>query len=272
MGTGKLNSHTEIAVRLVCFASVLLVMAMWQWLAPRRELSVNRPWRWGSNLAIVVLNGVLVRFIVPITAVSASIFASSRGWGLLNVLDWPVWLEGLIAIVLLDLAIYVQHVLFHAVPWLWRLHMVHHADLDFDVTTGVRFHTLEILISAVIKLAVVLAIGPAPVAVVIFEVVLNATSMFNHSNVYLPERIDRILRWVVVTPDIHRVHHSIIRRETDSNFGFNLPWWDYLFRTYIAQPQDGHEKMTIGIPHYRNEKRTQRLWGMLTLPLRRKDE
>ncbi len=246
-------------------------MAMWQWLSPRRKLSMNRPWRWGSNVTLVVLNGVLVRLIVPVTAVGFAMVAQSHGWGLLNLVDWPLWLEGVIAILLLDLAIYVQHVVFHVVPWLWRLHMVHHADMDFDVTTGVRFHTLEILISALVKLAVVIALGPAPVAVVIFEVLLNATSMFNHSNIWIPPRIDRVLRWVVVTPDLHRVHHSVIRGETDSNFGFNLPWWDYLFRTYVAQPRDGHENMTIGIPDYRKEKITQRLWGILTLPLRRKD-
>jgi sterol desaturase/sphingolipid hydroxylase (fatty acid hydroxylase superfamily) len=194
--------------------------------------------------------------------------AESRSWGLLHQVRWPAWLEVALAVLAFDLAIYLQHVMFHAVPALWRLHMVHHADLDFDVTTGLRFHTLEILLSALIKLAVVVVIGPPAVAVVIFEVLLNATSMFNHSNVRMPGWLDRLLRWLVVTPDMHRVHHSVIRRETNSNFGFNFSWWDVLLGTYRDQPAAGHETMTIGVSHLREERQVDRLLPMLAMPLR----
>lgn len=261
-----MSEQVEIAVRLGCFGGVLLVMTLWEMLAPRRALTVRKAPRWASNLGLVVLNIVLARLIVPITAVAASVVAQSRGWGLLHQVDWPIWMEAVLAVLAFDLAIYLQHVMFHAVPMFWRLHMVHHADLDFDVTTGLRFHTVEILLSALIKLGVVVVVGPPAVAVVIFEVLLNATSMFNHSNVRMPERLDRVLRWFVVTPDMHRVHHSVIRRETNSNFGFNLPWWDFLLGTYRAQPQEGHTGMTIGITHLRNECDVDRLHHMLALP------
>lgn len=258
--------QTEAAVRLGCFAGVLVAMAVWELLAPRRHLTVRKTPRWASNLGLVVLNTITARLLIPVTAVAAAGLAESRGWGVLHVVDWPRWWEMLIAIAALDLAIYLQHVMFHAVPALWRLHKVHHADLDLDVTTGLRFHTLEILLSALIKLAAVLVIGPSPVAVVVFEVLLNATSMFNHSNVRLPSGLDGWLRWLVVTPDMHRVHHSVIRRETNSNFGFNLPWWDHLLGTYRAQPRDGHTAMTIGLSDLRDEKIADRLPRMLVLP------
>lgn len=260
--------HSEVAIRLTCFFFVLLAMIAWELLAPRRHLLLKRRWRWSSNIGLVVLNGILLRFLVPITAAGAALFAQASGYGLLNFVDWPIWLEVSISVVAFDAAIYGQHVLFHMVPWLWRLHMVHHADMDIDVTTGLRFHTIEIFLSALIKLAVVFLLGPPAIAVVIFEVLLNATSMFNHSNISIPLWLDKLLRLVVVTPDMHRVHHSVIRRETNSNFGFNLPWWDYLFRTYLSQPRDGHQQMTIGVSDYREETQTQRLPGMLQLPFR----
>ena len=263
-----MSEQLEVAIRLGFFLGVLLLMTLWELLAPRRRLTVRKSPRWASNLTLVVLNVVLARFLVPVTAVAAAVAAESQGWGLLQLVDWPRWLEVGIAVLAFDLAIYLQHVMFHAVPALWRLHMVHHADLDLDVTSGLRFHTLEILLSALIKLAVVVVIGPAAVAVVIFEVLLNATSMFNHSNVRMPGWLDRALRWVVVTPDMHRVHHSVIRRETNSNFGFNLPWWDYLLGTYRAQPKEGHIGMTIGLTSERDESRVERLPGMLLLPFR----
>ncbi len=261
-----MNQRDEMIVRLGCFAGVLLVMAVWELLAPRRKLSVGKPWRWSNHLGLVALNVILARAVVPVTAVAAASFAQSRQWGVLSLADWPNWVEIVVAVTVLDLAIYLQHVLFHSVPLLWRLHMVHHADLDFDVTTGLRFHTLEIVLSAFIKLAVVAALGPPAIAVVIFEVLLNATSMFNHSNVRMPTGLDRVLRFVVVTPDMHRVHHSVIRRETNSNYGFNLPWWDFLLGTYRDQPQEGHERMTIGITHLRDEKQNERLPGILSMP------
>ncbi len=264
-----MSGQIEVTVRLGFFLGILVFMALLEVLIPRRALTVRKPPRWASNLGLVVLNGILARFLVPITAVGAAVVAESRGWGLLHLVNWPDWLEFVLAILALDLAIYLQHVMFHAVPALWRLHMVHHADLDFDVTTGLRFHTLEIVLSAFIKLAAVVVIGPAASAVVIFEVVLNATSMFNHSNVRLPLKLDYYLRRFVVTPDMHRVHHSVISRETNSNFGFNLPWWDFLLGTYLSQPAAGHEKMTIGLSAIRDERAADRLDRMLLLPFRR---
>jgi sterol desaturase/sphingolipid hydroxylase (fatty acid hydroxylase superfamily) len=242
-------------------------MAAWEHLAPRRRQEVPRLVRWPNNLGIVVVDTLLVRLIFPTAAVGLALVAEAQGWGLFNALAAPWWVAVIGSLIVLDLAIYLQHVLFHAVPALWRLHRVHHADLEFDVTTGLRFHPVEILLSMGIKLAVVVALGPPAVAVLIFEVVLNATSMFNHGNVRLPAHVDRVLRWVVVTPDMHRVHHSVRPDETNSNFGFNLPWWDRLLGTYRAQPADGHEGMTIGIEQFRQARE---LWldRMLIQPLR----
>ena len=253
-------------MRLTSFAGVLLAMALWELVAPRRKLTAAKPLRWASNLGLVTLNTVLVRLATPLSAVAMAALAAQRGWGLLNWIAWPAWLEIVLGVIALDLAIYLQHVMFHAVPALWRLHLVHHADLDIDVTTGLRFHTLEILLSMAIKVGAVLVIGPSVWAVVAFEVLLNATSMFSHSNVRMPAWLDRLLRLVVVTPDMHRVHHSVIQRETNSNFGFNLPWWDYLLGTYRVQPEQGHDGMTTGLPQLRDERQTERLHHMLLLP------
>ncbi|HUY90595.1 MAG TPA: sterol desaturase family protein [Pirellulales bacterium] len=261
-----MTEQFEIAVRLGCFGGILLVMALWELLAPRRPLTVRKAPRWASNLGLVAMNVVLARSLAPIAAAAAALVAESRSWGLLHLADWPAWLEIALAVAAFDLAIYLQHVMFHAVPALWRLHMVHHADLDFDVTTGLRFHTLEIVLSALFKLAVVVLVGPAAAAVVVFEVLLNATSMFNHSNVRMPGWLDRLLRWVIVTPDMHRVHHSVVRAEANSNFGFNLPWWDFLLGAYRSQPSAGHENMTIGVSQLRDELQADRLSGMLTIP------
>ena len=257
----------EPLIRLCVFAGIFAAMAAWEVLAPRRERKLARGTRWPSNIGIVVLDTVLVRLVLPTTAVGLALVAEARGWGLMHALGLPLWASVPLAIVALDLAIYLQHVLFHAVPALWRLHRVHHADLEIDVTTGARFHPIEILLSMGIKLGVVAALGTPAVAVLIFEVLLNATSMFNHSNVRMPLRLDRGLRWIVVTPDMHRVHHSIAARETNSNFGFNLPWWDRLFGTYRGQPAAGHEGMTIGIEQFRDPAE-QRLDHMLTQPFR----
>ena len=261
---------SEPQIRLIAFAGVFAVMAAWEMLAPRREQQLGRGARWPSNMGIVVLDTVLVRLVFPTTAVGLALLAEAKGWGLLYFLGLPVWADALLAILALDFAIYLQHVLFHAVPALWRLHRMHHADLEFDVTTGARFHPIEILLSMGLKLGVVAALGAPAVAVLIFEVLLNATAMFNHSNVRMPAWVDGVLRWVVVTPDMHRVHHSIVARETNSNFGFNLPWWDRLFGTYRAQPTAGHDAMIIGIEQFR-EPREQRLDRMLTQPFRDDD-
>ena len=242
----------EAAIRLGFFFGVLVLMAAWEAATPRRERTQTRALRWTSNLGIVVVNTLLVRLLFPVLPVALALIADDRGWGLFNIVDAPTWLAVVVSVVLLDLLIYGQHVFVHFVPVLWRLHRMHHADLDIDVTTGARFHPLEIIFSILIKMAAVAVLGAPAAAVLIFEVALNATSMFNHANVKLPAGLDRVLRWVVVTPDMHRVHHSVIKTETDSNFGFNLPWWDRLFGTYKDQPQDGHDGMTIGLPIFRD--------------------
>lgn len=230
----------EPTIRLAAFLGMLTVMALWEVAAPRRRREVPRVIRWTNNLALVALDTIILRLSFPIIAVGLAVMAEERGWGFFNNFDLPVWVAITASMLLLDLAIYLQHVMFHAVPGLWRLHRMHHADLDFDATTGLRFHPVEILISMGIKLAVVAALGPPAVAVLLFEVVLNATAMFNHADIKLPRPVDRILRLFVVTPDMHRVHHSVDPRETNSNYGFNLPWWDHLLGTYVAQPAKGN--------------------------------
>jgi sterol desaturase/sphingolipid hydroxylase (fatty acid hydroxylase superfamily) len=256
----------EPLIRLGAFFGVFALMAAWEVLAPRRALTVSRTVRWANNLGLVALNTVLLRLVFPTAAVGTALLAEAQGWGLLNRLELPPSVVVPLAVVALDFAIYLQHVMFHAVPALWRLHRVHHADLDFDLTTGARFHPIEIGLSMLIKLAVVVLLGAPALAVLLFEVLLNATAMFNHANVRLPEALDRILRWFVVTPDMHRVHHSVEDDETNSNFGFNLPWWDRLLGTYRAQPRGGHQGMTIGIRTYRDPKLCAWLPGMLVLP------
>jgi sterol desaturase/sphingolipid hydroxylase (fatty acid hydroxylase superfamily) len=257
----------EPVIRLGCFLGILLVMALWEALAPRRPQAIGRLRRWPNNLGLVVLDTLIVRFLFPLAGVGMAFLAESKGWGLFNILALPAWPAIPPAVLLLDLIIYGQHVAFHAVPMLWRLHRLHHADLEFDVTTGLRFHPGEILLSMAIKLAAIALLGAPPLAVLVFEILLHGTSLFNHGNVRLPHGFDRILRLFVVTPDMHRVHHSIDRRETDSNFGFNLPWWDRVFGTYRAQPALGHDRMTLGIDAFR-DPRELRLDRMLWQPLR----
>jgi sterol desaturase/sphingolipid hydroxylase (fatty acid hydroxylase superfamily) len=261
-----MSAH-EPAIRLAVFSAVFVAMAVWELLAPRRPQVIGRATRWPGNLGIVALDVALVRILFPTTAVGLALLAESEGWGLLNAWPVPAWIAVPIAVIVLDLVIYLQHVLFHAVPALWKLHRMHHADLELDVTTGARFHPVEIILSMVIKLTAVAALGAPAVAVLIFEVLLNATAMFNHANARLPERVDRVLRWLVVTPDMHRVHHSVVMRETNSNFGFNMPWWDRLFGTYRDQPAAGHERMTIGVEELRDPTEL-RLDRMLTQPFR----
>jgi sterol desaturase/sphingolipid hydroxylase (fatty acid hydroxylase superfamily) len=256
----------EPIVRLGCFVGVLLLMALWEVSAPCRRLSVRRSVRWSANLGLVAIDTLAVRFLIPLGAVGVAVVSREHGWGLLNLAAVPEWLAVAAAVVALDLFIYLQHVMFHAVPLLWRLHMVHHADLDFDATTGVRFHPLEILLSMGIKMAVVALLGAPALAVVLFEILLNATSVFNHGNVRLPAGAERLLRLMVVTPEMHRVHHSIRPEETNSNFGFNLPWWDHLFGTYRGRPADGHEGMTLGLQQFREERVAVCLFRLLVLP------
>jgi len=257
--------NAEMKIRLGFFFGIFALVAVFELLAPRRALTTSKARRWFANLAIIALNPLSVRLVFPILPVGMALLAEERQWGLLNNVSVPCWLEAAIGVIVLDLSIYLQHVLHHAVPVLWRLHMVHHADLDFDVTTGLRFHPIEIVVSMAIKIMTVTALGPPALAVLIFEVALNATSMFNHSNIRIPERIDQILRLFIVTPDMHRVHHSVIIRETNSNYGFNFPWWDRLLGTYKGQPAMGHEGMTIGLSQFRDPKRLILPW-LLILP------
>jgi sterol desaturase/sphingolipid hydroxylase (fatty acid hydroxylase superfamily) len=255
----------EETVRLIFFFGVLIIVALWELLAPRRKLTMSKPVRWASNLGIVFIDTAIVKLIFPVLAIHVAFVAQENSWGLLNNITLPYWVEVVIGILILDGIIYLQHVMFHAVPLLWRLHMMHHADLDYDVTTGLRFHPLEIIMSMVIKMASIAALGASPVTVVLFEIILNATAMFNHGNIKLPLGLDAVLRLLVVTPDMHRVHHSVTIRETNSNFGFNFPWWDRLFGTYRAQPAAGHEGMTIGLAQFRDPGKNN-LIGMLVLP------
>lgn len=264
MGDIILSNH--MAIRLASFSLVLVAMAVWEVLAPRRPLQLTRLARWPHNLGIVLLNTLLVRVLFPTAAVGMALYAQDRGWGLLSGSGIATWIVVPLCVLVLDLAIYLQHVMFHAVPLFWRFHRMHHADLDFDVTTGARFHPVEIVLSMLIKFAVIIAIGPPAIAVLVFEVILNATSMFNHSNARIVPAIDRVLRCFVVTPDMHRVHHSTEDDETNSNFGFNLPWWDRLFGTYRDQPRAGHTGMTIGIHDFREPRVCDRLSGMLMIP------
>lgn len=256
----------EVTIRLGFFFGVFAIMALWEIKAPRRTLTISKAIRWTNNLGLVFFNSLILRLIFPAAAVGVAAFAAENGWGLLNHFEVTFPLAVVISVVAMDFVIYLQHVLVHAVPTLWRLHRVHHADLDFDVTTGARFHPIEIILSMLIKFATIVVLGPPLVAVVIFEVVLNAMAMFNHGNVRLPLGLDRVLRFIVVTPDMHRVHHSVEDNEANSNFGFNLSIWDRIFGTYINQPRDGHEGMTIGIHQYRETKQVSWLPGMLALP------
>ncbi len=262
-----MDPTVELLIRSAFFAVVFAALALWEIGAPRRALVAGRAPRWPHNLGILLVDVLAVRILVPTAAVGAALFAAGRGWGLLHLAGLRLSVAALLGFLVLDLVIYAQHVVFHKVPLLWRLHRMHHADLDFDVSTGGRFHPFEILISMLIKIATVIAFGIPVVAVLLFELALNATSLFNHANVAMPPALDRILRLLVVTPDMHRVHHSVLRRETDSNFGFNLPWWDRLFGTYRPQPELGHSGMTIGLPIFR-DSRELRIDRLLTQPFR----
>jgi sterol desaturase/sphingolipid hydroxylase (fatty acid hydroxylase superfamily) len=261
----SLAATYEPVLRLVAFLGIFALIALWEVVAPRRARQFARSTRWPHNIALLLVNIAAVRVFAPGVAIAVALAGERNGWGLFNVIQPPIWLGIPIAVALLDLVIYFQHVAFHAVPTLWRLHRVHHTDLDFDVTTGTRFHPIEILISTGIKCAAVAAIGAPVVAVLAFELLLNASSMFNHGNVRLPMGIDRWMRWLIVTPDMHRVHHSVAFNETSSNFGFNLPWWDRALGTYRDQPAAGHEAMVIGVDAFRTEA-DLRIDRLLTQP------
>jgi sterol desaturase/sphingolipid hydroxylase (fatty acid hydroxylase superfamily) len=253
-------------VRSVAFAIVLAVMAVWEMLHPVRPLAISKPVRWFNNLAIVALNAVVMRVVFPLTLFGLALLGEEHEWGALHLTNWAGWVRVVVSVVVLDGVIYLQHVMFHAVPLLWRFHRMHHADLDFDVTTGLRFHTCEMLISLGVKITAILALGPPALGVLVFEVLLTSTAMFNHSNVRLPKALERLVRAILVTPDMHRVHHSIVPAETNSNFGFSLPWWDFLMGTYRARPAAGDDGVVIGLPDQRDPRRTAWLPLMLALP------
>lgn len=259
----------EPLIRISFFLGVLAIMAVWELASPRRRQEIPRLIRWSNNIGVVFIDALLVRLAFPVLAVELALRIEARGWGLFNAIELPVWIVFTISLLVLDFIIYLQHVIFHTVPIFWRLHRMHHSDLEFDVSTALRFHPLEIMLSMVIKLIAVAILGTPALAVLVFEVLLNATAMFNHSNIRIPGHIDSVLRLFLVTPDMHRIHHSVKREEANTNFGFNLPWWDRLLGTYQAQPQDGHEGMQIGV----NQFRTIRdLWldRMLIQPLKGK--
>lgn len=258
----------DALVRLTGFALVLAAMLAWEALAPRRPARESRGRRWRTNLGVGVFNALLLRVALPTTAIGVAELAAARGWGLMNLLGSEGWLAVASAVVVLDLVLYLQHALFHRLPALMRLHAAHHADPDFDATTGVRFHPLEILISMLLKYAAIAALGAPALAVLLFELLLNVTSLFSHGNVGLPQSVDRALRCVLVTPDMHRIHHSTIRAERDSNYGFCLSVWDRLFGTYTAMPARGHEEMRIGLDAYPDARVSTTLSGMIAMPFR----
>jgi sterol desaturase/sphingolipid hydroxylase (fatty acid hydroxylase superfamily) len=258
-------AKNELWIRLGFFFGILVIMYLWELIAPRRPLTTSKSARWFSNLGLVLIDSVIVRLAFPAGLAGVAFLAQQRGWGLLNPFELSTLLKIVFSVLILDLAIYLQHVMFHSTPLLWRLHMVHHSDMDIDVTTGVRFHPIEILLSMGIKMVVVVLIGAPPASVLIFEIILNGTSMFNHGNVRYPQPIDPFLRLIVVTPEMHRVHHSTIRWETNSNLGFSFPWWDRLFGTYRNQPAKGHLDMIIGLDQYKEPQKLTFLW-LIALP------
>ena len=264
-------ANNEGAIRLAVFLSLFALLALSECLKPRRKLAVSKANRWTTNIAIVLLDSVIVRLIFPAAAVGVALWAAANGYGLFNAIDAPLWLAIIAAFLALDFAVWLSHVASHKIPMFWRIHRMHHSDRDFDVTTAIRFHPIEIVLSMVWKVAWVIVLGAPAVAVIIFEIFLNGTAMFNHSNWKLPLDLDRILRLVVVTPDMHRVHHSSINRETDSNYGFNLPWWDRLFGTYIDQPELGHDGMEIGLKEWQDERPVKLGWS-LSVPFQEQSE
>ncbi|OOE80071.1 hypothetical protein BZG72_12970 [Salinivibrio sp. PR6] len=258
----------EAGFRLSLFVAVLAVMLVAEWRWPKRKLTRTRRERWSGNILLTVFNTLTLRVLAPVSAVGAANLAAASGFGIFNQFSLPEWIAVLVTLVVMDMAIWYQHKLFHQIPWLWRLHLVHHADMDIDVTTGARFHTVEIWLSMAIKCVLVALLGAPVVAVIVFETLLSGMAMFNHSNVRLPKRLDAWLRRVIVTPDMHRVHHSTRFHECNANYGFNLSCWDRWFNSYVPQPRKGHQGMRIGLNEVGQVTDASRVWGMLRLPLR----
>ena len=263
--------ENEVVIRLAVFLGLFALLAFAEVLLPRRKRDLKRRTRWFTNIGLIIIDSITIRLmaiVMPVMAVAAAADASARGWGLLGTVDWPIWIEVILAMLILDFVIWLQHLVTHKIPLLWRLHQVHHADLDMDVTTAIRFHPIEIALSMILKIGMVYAIGPTAFAVILFEILLNGSAMFNHANIRLPKNLDRIVRLVIVTPDMHRVHHSDIRNEHDSNYGFSLSIWDRMFGTYVAQPTKGHDDMTIGL-RWQDTQPLSLSWNLL-LPFRNK--
>lgn len=267
------NSLNEPLLRLGSFLGVFALLAFAEYIRPRRPRLLPRKQRWFAHFGMLGLATIVVRMmtlLVPlIGATAAAFYAAQHQWGVFNLLHLPVWLEIVSAVALLDLAIWAQHVATHHIPLLWRIHRVHHSDRDLDASSALRFHPAEILLSALYKLIIIIALGPAVVAVIAFEILLNASAMFNHANWFLPERIDRVLRLIIVTPDMHRIHHSVIRAEHNRNFGFCLSIWDRMFGTYVATPVAGQDGLIIGLPDWQSDNRPARLGWLLNMPFRR---
>ena len=258
----------EAIIRLSCFIAIFAIMALWELHQPRRVLSIPKTQRWYNNLSLALINTVLLRIAFPAAALGAASFAQANGWGLLNLVSQPLWFTVPLSIIVMDLVIYLQHVSFHKVPAFWRLHRVHHADIDFDVTTGIRFHPIEILLSMLIKIVTIFLLGPSLLAIILFEILLNGTSLFNHGNVRLPLTIDQLIRKLIVTPDMHRIHHSSKVAETNSNYGFNFSFWDRCFSTYQDKSALPQETMPIGLADFRKPEQVSQLSGMLLMPLK----
>lgn len=262
--------ENAMALRLSFFLGIFVLIALWEVRKPKRLLQIKKSIRWFNNLSLIALNSSVLHLLFPATAIGIAVFANEQGWGFFNYYDAPIILSLLVSLIALDFIIYFQHVMFHSVPVLWRLHQVHHADLDYDVTTGTRFHPVEMILSMLIKAISIMLLGAPVIAVILFEIILNAAAMFNHGNIHISKKYDRLLRWLIVTPDMHRIHHSANDDETNSNFGFNLPWWDRLFGTYLENPKKDHRDMLIGLCEYRDTQQTTWLNGILSMPFKQK--
>ena len=264
-----MSIENEITWRLSVFWCVFLLVSLWEYVPPKRDLQIKKSTRWIRNISLIIISNLAVRLLVPITAASVALYAEQHRIGLWYLLSIPLPAATIISVILLDLLIYTQHILFHHIPLFWRIHKVHHIDQDIDITTGLRFHPIEITLSALIKCSIVLLLGVPLMAIILFEILLNAMSMLSHANISLASRFDKYLRFFIVTPDMHRIHHSVLKDETNSNYGFNLSCWDRLFKTYKDQPKLGHLQMNIGLDEFQDENKTT-LFDIIMIPFRNK--
>jgi len=264
--------QNEPIIRMSFFFGMIILMGSWELYAPKKAPTISKAYRWVNNLGLVFFNSFIIKILLPIASTSVAVLAMQNNWGVLNYYEIPTWIGVIVFIVVMDLIIYFQHIMVHAIPIFWRLHRVHHADLDYDTTTGSRFHPIEIVLSMFIKFTAIVLIGPSVIAVILFEIILNAMAMFNHGNVSLNKTLDKYLRYFIVTPDMHRVHHSIEQHETNSNFGFNISLWDRIFGTYKQDAKAGQENMIIGIQDITEKKQTNNIFGMLMIPFIKRND